>query len=108
MNIKSSSRLSLPALFVTWTLMLSARTSYATEPSKIASIAPPFRLQDVNGMEFQWPPGDTAASKPLLIWFTNLCGGCLSSLQMLDSLYRRELSHKANLFAISQLGSDST
>ncbi|MDP3791328.1 MAG: peroxiredoxin family protein [Candidatus Omnitrophota bacterium] len=66
---------------------------------------PDFALNDFNGGKFvlSEPKKDTSA---ILLWFTNLCGGCqmkLPEIEKVDNLYKEK---GVEVIAISVLGED--
>ena len=73
-------------------------------PDSTVSIAPAFELSGLDGKIYRL--SDYRGSKPLVVWFTNLCGGCQANIPHLDSVYRAEIKPQAELLAVSLLGED--
>ena len=68
------------------------------------SKAPAFELRGLDGKIYRLT--DYRDSKPLIVWFTNLCGGCQANIPHLDSVYRADIRPQAELLAVSLLGND--
>jgi len=68
------------------------------------SKAPAFELRGLDGKIYRLT--DYRGSKPLIVWFTNLCGGCQANIPHLDSVYKADIKPQAELLAISLLGTD--
>ncbi len=66
--------------------------------------APFFELSGLDGGIYRL--SDYVGSKPLIVWFTNLCGGCQANIPHLDSVYKAQVKPRAELLAISLLGED--
>jgi peroxiredoxin len=73
-------------------------------PDSTVSIAPAFELSGLDGKIYRL--SDYRGSKPLVVWFTNLCGGCQANIPHLDSVYRADIKPRAELLAVSLLGED--
>jgi len=73
-------------------------------PDSTVSIAPAFELSGLDGKIYRL--SDYRGSKPLVVWFTNLCGGCQANIPYLDSVYRADIKPQAELLAVSLLGED--
>ena len=71
---------------------------------RIGEKVPDFSLQDVSGRKFSI--NDYFQSKAVILWFSNLCGGCQANIPVLEEVY---MKHKksAELLAVSQLGRDT-
>ncbi|MFQ5868302.1 MAG: peroxiredoxin family protein [Candidatus Zixiibacteriota bacterium] len=67
--------------------------------------APPFELAGSDGKVYRL--SDYVDSKPIIVWFTNLCKGCQASIPHLDSVYKEQVRPHAQLLAVSLLGKDS-
>jgi len=73
-------------------------------PDSTVSIAPAFELSGLDGKIYRL--SDYRGSKPLVVWFTNLCGGCQANIPHLDSVYKADIKPQAELLAVSLLGED--
>jgi peroxiredoxin len=68
--------------------------------------APFFELNGLDGGIYRL--SDYLGSRPIIVWFTNLCGGCQANIPRLDSVYKAQVKPQAELLAISLLGDDQT
>jgi len=59
---------------------------------KVGDKAPDFSLQYFDGKPFTL--SKIAKNKPVLLWFTNLCSGCLSKLPFLEVLNKKFQNNK--------------
>ena len=66
--------------------------------------APFFEISSLDGKTYRL--SDYADSIPLIVWFTNLCGGCQANIPHLDSVYKAQIKPRAELLAVSLLGKD--
>lgn len=64
-----------------------------------------FSLLDIHSKSFSLK--SYAGSRAVIVWFTNLCGGCQANMPDLDNLYKKYKS-SIEILAISQLGEDTT
>ena len=70
----------------------------------VGEAAPNFSLQDFKGKTFTL--SDLKGKKAVLLWFTNLCGGCqtkFGEMEKLKNLYEKK---GAEVIAVSILGKD--
>lgn len=107
MNTKQTGTIITAALIVQLLTSLGAGVSGEKERQPSRELVTAFELRDINGRHFAWSPDDSVDSKPLMLWFTNLCAGCQSAIPMLESLYRDSLRQNVELVAVSLLGSDT-
>jgi peroxiredoxin len=95
-------------LLLLGTIALQAQTTGPRRDMKIVpkvgDRAPDFSLQDFGGNQFML--SKLTKTKGVLLWFTNLCEGCQSTLpdvQKLGSVYKRK---GIEIVAVSVLGED--
>lgn len=74
--------------------------------AKVGDQAPDFTLSDFNGKNFSL--SGTLKSKSVLLWFTNLCQGCQSQLDEVQSLRSQYEKKGIEVIAVSVLGEDRT
>jgi len=83
----------------------SAQDTADKNPEDSALVrAPSFELVGIDGKTYRL--SDYRAEMPLIVWFTNLCGGCQANIPHLDSVYSAEIKPNAELLAVSLLGED--
>jgi peroxiredoxin len=71
---------------------------------KAGDRAPDFTLSNLDGDKVtlsQYSP-----SKGVVLWFTNLCGGCQKDMPLLEKLHEKYKNGSVEFLAISQLGND--
>ncbi len=118
--MKKPPRMSLVVLML-WTYMSvpfgEARVRAGTQPSHAEERRPSGRSLEVGDRapEFTLPSlggkTDTLSShkdETVLLWFTNLCGGCQAALPEVQNLGRRYAAKGVSVLAVSLLGGDTT
>ncbi len=74
---------------------------------RVGDTAPDFTLQDFGGKSFSLAA--LKNSKPILLWFTNLCSGYekkLSEVEKIHNLFQKRRVEMVEIAAVSQLGKD--
>lgn len=70
----------------------------------VGDAAPDITLVDFKGKPFQLSLH--SQKKGVVLWFTNLCGGCQSKLSVVEKMKKRYAKKGIEIVAISQLGED--
>lgn len=109
-------------LSIIWMCMISVLTVNAQTPKKpvlvlpqeqrtqklslpkVGDQAPDFTLLDFKGRRFIL--SEQKSRKAVLLWFTNLCEGCLSKLPAMENLKTIFEKKGADFIAVSQLAKD--
>jgi peroxiredoxin len=90
------------AVVVASVLLVAATSSHAEViASSDPRMAPNFTLPSLAQISLE----DFLASKAVVLWFTNLCGGCQAGMARLDEL-RETFGDSVEVVAISVLGED--
>ncbi len=93
-------------LYILWILILFVLSSITVLAKEIGlSQVPDFSLTDFQGKKFTLSD-ELKKNKVILLWFTNLCGGCqekTSEMEKIKNLYKKK---GVELVAVSVLGRD--
>ena len=99
------------ALLLAFCLFIISHASFgqATETAtmkrlQVGDTAPDITLDDFNGKPFQL--SEHSQKKGVVLWFTNLCGGCQSQMSIVEKMKKRYVKKGIEIVAISQLGAD--
>ena len=68
------------------------------------NMAPDFSLKDFQGKQFSL--SSFKNHKSVILWFTNLCGGCQDKLAFIEKLNNEYSGKNIEVVAVSQLGKD--
>ncbi|OGX14189.1 MAG: hypothetical protein A2351_04915 [Omnitrophica bacterium RIFOXYB12_FULL_50_7] len=82
--------------------MVNARANEKIAVPKMGDRAPDFTLQDFNGESFTL--SELMKTKSVLLWFTNLCGGCQPEIPKLLRLRSQYETKDIEIVAVSLLG----
>ena len=96
------------AFFIFGTLCTALRTDAQANEKiavpKMGDQAPDFTLQDFNGKKFTL--SELMKKKGVLLWLTNLCGGCQPEIPKLHRLRSQYETKDIEIAAVSVLGED--
>ncbi len=81
------------------------RTPAAAEPLGVGERAPDFPLAAVDGRSVRFADA-VAGSRGVVLWLTNLCGGCREKMPALQDIYLA-YEGKVEIVAVSQLGAEA-
>src|SRR3989338_3337912 len=84
--------------------MVNAQANEKIAVPKMGDQAPDFTLQDFNGESFTF--SELLKKKSVLLWFTNLCGGCQREIPKLLRLRSQVETKDIEIVAVSVLGED--
>lgn len=81
------------------------RAPAAAEPLGVGESAPDFTLATVDGASVRFADA-VASSRGVVLWLTNLCGGCREKMPALQDIYLA-YEGKVEILAVSQLGAEA-